>query len=121
MIVRTCALIAVGLFTAAAAPAVAAGPQPCATQRTATTAAEKPTATSADTTQVMAAIDAMGGVERAAPNAEAQAALDAITSLMAGRADPDSQAAAAMMRKYASAPGPMRTAPKKPARPARGC
>jgi|GEM_PF-5994690 len=121
--IRYAACVA-GLAAIFAAPSLAAAPGECMVAQKAATAATppagKPFRPSADTAHVMAEIDAMGGVGGAAPNAEAQAALDAITNLMAGRADADSQAAAAMMRKYASPPAP-RPAAKKRMRTVPGC
>jgi hypothetical protein len=64
-----------------------------------------------DLAETMAAVDALEWAGGAAPNAEAQAALDAITNLIGSRSDPGSRAAAAMMRKYAGSPGGHTPAP----------
>ena len=71
---------------------------------------------SSDTAEVAAAIDGLEFVGRAAPNAEAQRALDEITSLMASRGDADSQVAAALMRKHAGGAATASVAPTRPSR-----
>jgi hypothetical protein len=97
----------------------------CATVGAGTSNAKRPGTTprglSADTAETMAAIDAMGGVGGAAPNADADAMLDMLTSLMGSRDDADSQAAAAMMRKQTGRSGTMSPDAQKRARAALGC
>lgn len=125
MNVKRYAACVVALATIAVPPLLAAPPTRCAPPRAdvanMTAGVATRDAQTVDADRTMAAIDAMGGVGRAAPNAEAQAALDAITNLMAGRPDADSQAAAAMMRKYAASPGGTTPPPPKRVRIIAGC
>lgn len=117
---KLCAAYVAGLAMIVAVPSLAAPAIKCAVQKADAAIPAASDAPSVRAAQMMAEIDAMGGVGGAAPNAEAQAALDAITNLMAGRADADSQVAAAMMRKYAS-PGAARPTAKSGGRQVPSC
>ena len=61
---------------------------------------------SADSKEVLARIAGMGDRNgSAAPNAQAQAMLDMMASMFAGRGDAESQASARMMRQMGAKPG----------------
>lgn len=112
MILLVHAALAATLLT----PAQSA-PQTCAPSKPHTAVSTDDSDTT-DLDETMAAVDALEWVGGAAPSAEAQAALDAITNLFANRTDPGSRAAAAMMRKHAGSPGASTPAP---APTLRGC
>ena len=94
------------LFAAAAAAAVLVGSPLAAQRQKAPAVACAPRAMSSDTAAVVAEVEALDFVGAAAPSAEAQRVLNQLMSLMASRDDADSQAAAALMKKYAGGRAP---------------
>jgi hypothetical protein len=114
----TYALAAVALIAVSAAAPAAPAPKArmpsgaCAAMKT--HMSEKPAAPaagadrplSADSKAVLGSIAAMGDKSgSAAPNAQAQAMLDMMASLFAGRGDAESQASARLMRQMGAKPG----------------